>query len=216
MTQELRFVENHTIIHIKIILSAIGCLLALVSSVLSQLSCFAFRLIRKIAHYYPGPWPENRKVTIYCIILYPLFFLFFTAPIIPLSQNFYSAIICLDISYVIVSGISQFLSAFVEKDTILTTLVLAFLRFLLGKTHGKILQPHPKYDKNAGVIVSSSLPRYSEYYTLSVRFDRPNSQKVSATSSIGKFFDADGYFHEEPFCEFVKNLVTTGLKKKSE
>lgn len=85
--------------------------------------------------------------------------------------------------YFALSGILQFITTFIDKDCILLTKAVE-------TSSNKDLQQY-------GIRVRSSLPRFSEYYTVILEFqDMPNSPCVEETWSVGQFFDVDGMFDE--------------------
>lgn len=97
-------------------------------------------------------------------------------------------------AYFIFSGILQLIATFIDKDAILWTYPLTeqHMKESSFTYRNRDLQ---KY----GLQVRSSLPRFSEWFTVIIQFhmkDEPNPPKVSQTWSVGKFFDKEGYFDE--------------------
>jgi len=139
-----------------------------------------------IAQFAPIPFPESRPILGVCCVC-----------------------------YFIVSGILQFITTFIDKDSILST------------------KPVEKCETNKemeqyGLRVRSSLPRFSEWYTVILEFQKPKetgpSPKVEQKWSVGKFFDKEGYFDEVGLTQEISKLVkrfqtkdyekTTDEKKK--
>lgn len=106
--------------------------------------------------------------------------------------------------YFALSGVLQLIATFVDGDTILWTQPLTDLNRKEGAVYkNKDLE---KY----AVRVRSSLPRFSEWFTVTLEFNvtdttaASNSKSksaatppaVSETWSVGQFFDKEGYFDE--------------------
>jgi signal peptidase complex subunit 2 len=95
--------------------------------------------------------------------------------------------------YFALSGVLQLIATLVDKDTILWTQPLTDHNRKEGVTYkNKDLE---KY----GVRVRSSLPRFSEWFTVTLEFhvkDKTPPPAVSQTWSVGQFFDKEGYFDE--------------------
>jgi len=113
------------------------------------------------------------------------------APIpFPDSRPVLGACCCL---YFILSGILQLITTFIDKDCILLTKTS-------DDTKNKDLQQH-------GIRVRSNLPRFSEFYTVTLEFQNmPNSPYVEQKWSVGNFFDAEGMFDELGLMEAVKEV----------
>lgn len=97
-------------------------------------------------------------------------------------------------AYFLFSGILQLIATFVDKDSILWTnpLTEEHMKESSMTYRNKDLQ---KY----GLQVRSSLPRFSEWFTVIIQFhmkDEPNPPMVTQTWSVGQFFDKEGYFDE--------------------
>jgi signal peptidase complex subunit 2 len=81
------------------------------------------------------------------------------------------------------SGVLQFITTFVDKDCILITKPLE-------SSKNKDLT---KY----GVRVRSNLPRFSEWYSVTLEYQgMPDSPYVEQKWSVGQFFDVEGMFDE--------------------
>lgn len=112
--------------------------------------------------------------------------------------------------YFILSGILQFITSFIDQDAILLT---------------KPLTTQDKKSKNAdlskyGIRVRSSIPRFSEWYTviLELRMEDPNKNKnikqstpfeppqVQQVWSVGQFFDKEGFFDEVGLTQEIEKL----------
>lgn len=135
-----------------------------------------------ISHVYPATFPKNWWVLLACCAFY---------------------FIC--------SGILQFLLSFVELESIL---------LLKGKVG-------PDGKRGAGVNVSSHFPRYQEEYTLGISplpsgslglAWAPKFQPLEAGKGnqlahgqrlwrVSEFFDDEGVFYEELFCEAVHTFL---------
>lgn len=88
--------------------------------------------------------------------------------------------------YFLLSGILQFITTYIDKDSILVTSP--------AKSTEK---PCPNADlARSGVCVRSNLPRFSEWYTVSLEIRDKPELRVEQTWSVGLFFDKDGYFDE--------------------
>lgn len=107
--------------------------------------------------------------------------------------------------YFILSGILQFITTFIDKDSILLTKPLP-------KSSNAELQ---KY----GIRVRARLPRFSEYYTVLLEFTIPKeekreSPKVEQVWSVGRFFDKEGYFDEVGLNHEIEKLFKRFEEKK--
>jgi signal peptidase complex subunit 2 len=97
--------------------------------------------------------------------------------------------------YFILSGILQLITTFIDKDCILLT------------------QPLPaSKNKNLntyGIRVRTHLPRFSEFFTLILEFQKmPETPCVEQKWSVGQFLDADGMFDEVGLMEAVKEVYS--------
>lgn len=90
-------------------------------------------------------------------------------------------------AYFVLSGVLQLITTFFDQDCILITKVM-------DKAPAKHNNPDlTKY----GLRIRSSLPRFSEFYTVQIEFQGvENSPFVSKTWSVGQFFDVEGMFDE--------------------
>lgn len=103
-------------------------------------------------------------------------------------------------AYFLLSGVLQLIATFIDKDSILLTQPLDGENSKKTKTKNEMLQKH-------GVKVRSSLPRFSEWYTVILEFrDVENSPFTEQKWSVGKFFDNDGYFDEFGLMKEVESL----------
>lgn len=103
--------------------------------------------------------------------------------------------------YFILSGVLQLIATFVDGDTILWTCPLT----AANRKEGAPV-PKNKDLEQYGVRVRSGLPRFSEWFTVTLELAVPKDGKtnknsaeppfVSQTWSIGHFFDKEGYFDE--------------------
>eukprot|EP00536_Pseudo-nitzschia_multiseries_P003683 jgi/Psemu1/302104/fgenesh1_kg.58_\ len=111
--------------------------------------------------------------------------------------------------YFALSGILQLITTFVDQDCILLTKPLP----KEGKkddedgginedTGKKIFRKDPKDIKSKdlfqfGVRVRSQFPRFSEFYTVILEFEKKeNTPRVTQKWSVGQFFDKEGMFDE--------------------
>jgi len=89
-------------------------------------------------------------------------------------------------AYFLLSGLLQLIVTFIDQDCILIT---------KSKENTKNKQLATK-----GIRVSSTLPRFSEWYTITLEFQGLEkgqvSPKVEQKWSIGQFFDVEGMFDE--------------------
>ena len=111
-------------------------------------------------------------------------------------------------SYFTLSGVLQLITTFIDKDCILLTKPLP----KDGKkvedggvnedTGKKIFRRNPKDIKSKelfkyGVRVRSQFPRFSEWYTVILEFEKlPDTPRVQQRWSVGQFFDKEGMFDE--------------------
>lgn len=106
--------------------------------------------------------------------------------------------------YFAMSGVLQFLLSYVELEA--------------------FLQLKPRAAQTAGLNIASSLPRFSDRYSLAISplphgslsmWSAPKFRHVpggadgvyAAEESVTRFFDEDGVFVEAPFADWVKQLV---------
>jgi signal peptidase complex subunit 2 len=100
--------------------------------------------------------------------------------------------------YFVISGILQYMITFIDKDCIFVTKPLNL--------------PKDKVLKNPNLIqyglrFRSSLPRFSEFYTVTIEFEGMEpSPFVQQKWSVGKFFDGEGMFDEYGLAEEVVKL----------
>lgn len=123
----------------------------------------------------------------------------------PFPHNWWVLLACCA-WYFAMSGILQFLLSYVELEA--------------------FLQLKPRAPATAGLNIASSLPRFSDRYSLAITplprgslsmWSAPKFRHVpggaegvwSAEVSVTKFFDEDGCFVEEPFGQWVRSLVAT-------
>lgn len=112
-------------------------------------------------------------------------------------------------SYFCLSGVLQLITTFIDQDCILLTEPLP----KEGKkddedggynqdTGKKIVRKNPKDIKSKelfqyGVRVRSQFPRFSEWYTVVLEFEKmPDTPRVEQRWSVGQFFDKEGMFDE--------------------
>mmetsp|Transcript_13891 Transcript_13891/g.19455 ORF Transcript_13891/g.19455 Transcript_13891/m.19455 type:complete len:229 (+) Transcript_13891:167-853(+) len=117
-------------------------------------------------------------------------------------------------AYFLLSGLLQLIVTFVDQDCILIT------KPKQG-TSNKMLA-------SKGIRVSSTLPRFSEWYTITLEFqgyeskENDPSPKVEQKWSVGQFFDVEGMFDEiglmqatdEVYDKFEKTKYTQESKKQ--
>lgn len=109
--------------------------------------------------------------------------------------------------YFALSGVLQLIATFVDRDTILWT------QRVTDRNRKPSVAPLKNQDlERYGVRVRSALPRFSEWFTVTLEFHVVPASKalkggaatpppgpppaVSHTWSIGQFFDKEGYFDE--------------------
>jgi len=96
--------------------------------------------------------------------------------------------------YFCLSGVLQLMATFVDRDAILWTL----------PTDPTSTTFKNKDLSKCGLKVRSSLPRFSEWYTVTIEFQTPKKEGdntkplrfVQQQWSVGQFFDKEGYFDE--------------------
>jgi signal peptidase complex subunit 2 len=135
-------------------------------------------------------------------------------------------------AYFVLSGTLQLLTTLVDRDTVLWTLPVAAVAAADGGSGGAKNRDMSKY----GLRVYSSLPRFSEWYTVGIQFHLPGKEAkegkkkasfVEQTWSLGQFFDKEGYFDEaglteqidklyNRFCDGKYDTVSQKDKKKKE
>lgn len=115
--------------------------------------------------------------------------------------------------YFALSGVLQFFATFIDKDTILWTQKLT----KENKKEGVIYKN--KDLEKCGVQVRSSLPRFSEWFTVTLQFHMKDASSnpppaVSQTWSVGQFFDKEGYFDEMGLSLEIDKLFTRFDERK--
>lgn len=92
-------------------------------------------------------------------------------------------------AYFALSGVLQLIATFLDKDCILITKIS-------DRVPAAASAKNPNLTKY-GLRVRTSMPRFSEFYTVTIEFEGlENSPSVSKTWSVGKFFDVEGMFDE--------------------
>jgi signal peptidase complex subunit 2 len=92
-------------------------------------------------------------------------------------------------AYFVLSGLLQLIVTFLDKDSILITKINEGVS-------SSIQEKNPNLAKH-GLRVRTTMPRFSEFYTVNIEFDGlEKSPYVSKTWSVGKFFDVEGMFDE--------------------
>jgi len=119
-------------------------------------------------------------------------------------------------AYFILSGVLQFIASFVDEDAILLTkawdadysLDHEFDDVDDSDKNTTIKQTcNNDLLKEHGVRVRSSLPRFSEWYTVALEFQIKEKAPYSEQRwSIGKFFDKEGYFDEIGLMQEIETL----------
>mmetsp|Transcript_220 Transcript_220/g.242 ORF Transcript_220/g.242 Transcript_220/m.242 type:complete len:248 (-) Transcript_220:526-1269(-) len=95
-------------------------------------------------------------------------------------------------AYFVLSGALQLITTFLDKDCILITKVMKKDQ----STDGGGMKKNPGMLTH-GLRIRTSLPRFSEFYTVRIEFQgMEDSPFVKKTSSVGKFFDVEGMFDE--------------------
>jgi len=95
-------------------------------------------------------------------------------------------------AYFVLSGALQLITTFLDKDCILITKVMKKDQ----STDGGGMKKNPRMLTH-GLRIRTSLPRFSEFYTVRIEFQgMEDSPFVKKTSSVGKFFDVEGMFDE--------------------
>jgi len=99
-------------------------------------------------------------------------------------------------AYFALSGVLQLISTFIDRDSILLTKPKSSSKGVKND----LLSSH-------GVRVRSSLPRFSEWYTVVLEFQMEEASPfVEQRWSVGQFFDKEGYFDEIGLMEEVENI----------
>jgi len=119
-------------------------------------------------------------------------------------------------AYFILSGILQLVTTFYDRDSIMAT-----------KPVEKAKYPSKNGDvEKHGIRVRTQLPRFSEYYTVILEFQRKDGGNgkedaasvpgpyVSKTWSVGNFFDVDGFFAEDILMDEVEKVYDTFCQGK--
>jgi signal peptidase complex subunit 2 len=96
--------------------------------------------------------------------------------------------------YFLFSGLLQFITTFVDKDCILLT-------------KKKVTSENANL-QTYGLRVRSTLPRFSEFYTVILEFQKmPGTPRVEQKWSVGQFFDVEGMFDEAGLMIEISSLV---------
>ena len=119
-------------------------------------------------------------------------------------------------AYFILSGILQLVTTFYDQDSIMATNPVEKAKY-----------PAKNSDvEKCGNRVRTQLPRFSEYYTVILEFQRYDGGKgkggaaaapgpyVSKTWSVGNFFDVDGFFAEDLLMDEVEKVYDTFCQGK--
>lgn len=120
-------------------------------------------------------------------------------------------------AYFILSGILQLVTTFYDRDSIMATNPVEKAKY-----------PAKNSDvEKCGIRVRTQLPRFSEYYTVILEFQRYDGGKgkggaaaaapgpyVSKTWSVGNFFDVDGFFAEDLLMDEVEKVYDTFCQGK--
>ena len=156
------------------------------------------------------------------------------------------------VMYFLLSTLLQFITTFIDQDTIVWTDALTEQNALSNKSPGllgpssssyyslyrmkhhppgggsesppasSLLLKNPTFRQH-GLRVRTSLPRFSEFYTVTLQFHVPPPSKkeakeallqVSQTWSIGQFFDATGYFDEMGLAREMEALLLRRLDQQ--
>ena len=120
-------------------------------------------------------------------------------------------------AYFILSGILQLVTTFYDRDSIMATNPVEKAKY-----------PAKNSDvEKCGIRVRTQLPRFSEYYTVILEYQRYDGGKgkggaaaaapgpyVSKTWSVGNFFDVDGFFAEDLLMDEVEKVYDTFCQGK--
>jgi len=94
-------------------------------------------------------------------------------------------------AYFVLSGALQLITTFLDQDCILITKVMK-----KDQSTDAIVKKNPLMLTH-GLRIRTSLPRFSEFYTVRIEFQgMEDGPFVKKTSSVGKFFDVEGMFDE--------------------
>jgi len=152
------------------------------------------------------------------------------------------------VMYFLLSTLLQFITTFIDQDTIVWTDALTeqntavrhkshalwgpsssyYSLYRMKHQGGSESPPASSLLKNPtfrqhGLRVRTSLPRFSEFYTVTLQFHVPPPSKkeakeallqVSQTWSIGQFFDATGYFDEMGLAREIEALLLRRLDQQ--
>lgn len=112
-------------------------------------------------------------------------------------------------AYFVLSGVLQLITTFVDKDSILLTLPLSDTDTDTVTDTSKVTVKNKDMLKT-GLRVRSALPRFSEWYTVTIEFQLPEQEaaarQVHQRWSVGQFFDKEGYFDETGFMQQATEL----------
>jgi len=136
-----------------------------------------------VAQFAPIPFPESRPVLGICGAM-----------------------------YFVLSGALQFITTFVDQDTILLTKKVGE-----GSESGGKKKTDNADMRKYGIRVRSNLPRFSEWYSVTLEFNMPKKASGKSTDqrgpphvekkwSVGQFFDKEGYFDEVGLVQEVEEL----------
>jgi signal peptidase complex subunit 2 len=177
--------------------------------------CFA-----AVAQLHTSTWPHNRLLLGICGVM-----------------------------YFALSTLLQFITTFIDQDTIVWTNAVTEQNALRNGSSHSLLGPNSYYSlymlkhhhdplgtplknpifRQHGVRVRTSLPRFSEFYTVTLEFHIPKNaklssldakdgkkkkMKVSQTWSIGRFFDTTGYFDEMGLAQEIEALLLQRLEQQ--
>jgi signal peptidase complex subunit 2 len=110
-------------------------------------------------------------------------------------------------AYFVLSGVLQLIATFIDKDSILLTKPLNARTKEDGKKSSTKTTKNELL-RNYGVRVRSSLPRFSEWYTviLEFRMEDKKSPYTEQKWSVGNFFDKEGFFDEVGLMKAIEGL----------
>jgi signal peptidase complex subunit 2 len=149
------------------------------------------------------------------------------------------------VMYFTLSTLLQFITTFIDQDTIVWTNALTDQN-AVRSSNTRLLGPNSYYSlymmkhhqsgtpqplknpifRQHGVRVRSSLPRFSEFYSVTLELHVPKGKpadakdgkqkriKVSHTWSIGQFFDGTGYFDEMGLAQEIEALLLLRLEQQ--
>lgn len=97
----------------------------------------------------------------------------------------------------------QLITTFIDKDSILLTKPITEATKKRGEKMPSMLQSEK-------IRVRTQFPRFSEFYTVILEYQEEPETKphVEAKWSVGKFFDAEGFFDEVGLQKSVLSLLT--------